>query len=103
MQAESDGMRAKENTVMEKFDLIILGSGSAAFGAAIKAIDLGARVAMIEKGTIGGTCVNVGCVPSKHLLRVGEINYYKNHGHTGLDVTSSPHLKDTWLAIVFCL
>ncbi len=74
---------------MEKFNLIILGSGSAAFGAAIKAVDLGAKVAMIEKGTIGGTCVNVGCVPSKHLLRVGEINYYKNHGHTGLDVTSS--------------
>lgn len=40
---------------------------------------MGAKVAMIEKGTIGGTCVNVGCVPSKHLLRVGEINYYRNH------------------------
>jgi len=74
---------------MEKYDLIILGSGSAAFGAAIKAVDLGAKVAMIENGTIGGTCVNVGCVPSKHLLRVGEINYYRNHGHAGLDVTSS--------------
>lgn len=74
---------------MEKYDLIILGSGSAAFGAAIKAIDLGAKVAMIEKGTIGGTCVNVGCVPSKHLLRVGEINYYRNHGHAGLNVNSS--------------
>lgn len=74
---------------MEKYDLIILGSGSAAFGAAINAVDLGAKVAMIEKGTIGGTCVNVGCVPSKHLLRVGEINYYRNHGHAGLDVTSS--------------
>ncbi len=74
---------------MEKYDLIILGSGSAAFGAAIKAVDLRAKVAMIEKGTIGGTCVNVGCVPSKHLLRVGEINYYRNHGHAGLDVNSS--------------
>jgi mercuric reductase len=74
---------------MDKYDLIILGSGSAAFGAAIKAVDLGAKVAMIEKGTIGGTCVNVGCVPSKHLLRVGEINYYRNHGHIGLDVNSS--------------
>ncbi|VVB90147.1 Dihydrolipoyl dehydrogenase [uncultured archaeon] len=74
---------------MEKYDLIILGSGSAAFGAAIKAVDLGAKVAMIEKGVVGGTCVNVGCVPSKHLLRVGEINYYKNHGHKGLDVKSS--------------
>ncbi len=74
---------------MEKYDLIILGSGSAAFGAAIKAVDLGAKVVMIEKGTIGGTCVNVGCVPSKHLLRVGEINYYGSHGHTGLNVSSS--------------
>ncbi len=74
---------------MEKYDLIILGSGAAAFGAAIKAVDLGAKVAMIEKGIIGGTCVNVGCVPSKHLLLVGEINYYRNHGHTGLDVSTT--------------
>ncbi len=73
---------------MEKYDLIILGSGAAAFGAAIKAVDLGAKVAMIEKGTIGGTCVNVGCVPSKHLLLVGELNYYRNHGHAGLDVST---------------
>src|SRR3972149_382377 len=74
---------------MEKYDLIILGSGAAAFGAAIKGVDLGAKVAMIEKGTIGGTCVNVGCVPSKHLLLVGEINYYRNHGHAGLDVSTT--------------
>lgn len=74
---------------MEKYDLIILGSGAAAFGAAIKAVDLGAKVAMIEKGTIGGTCVNVGCVPSKHLLLVGEINYYRNHGHPGLNVSTT--------------
>ncbi len=74
---------------MEKYDLIILGSGAAAFGAAIKAVDMGANVAMIEKGTIGGTCVNVGCVPSKYLLLVGEINYCRNHGHTGLDVRTA--------------
>lgn len=74
---------------MEMYDLIILGSGSAAFGAAIKATDLGAKVAMIEKGTIGGTCVNVGCVPSKHLLGVGKISYYRNHGHAGLEMRSS--------------
>lgn len=69
-----------------KYDLIILGSGSASFGAAIKAVDLGAEVAMIEKATIGGTCVNVGCIPSKYLLRVGEINYYRNHSYAGLNV-----------------
>ncbi len=80
---------------MEKYDLMIIGSGAAAFGAAIKAVDLGAKVVMIEKDIIGGTCVNVGCVPSKHLLRVGEINYYRNHGHAGLDVTSSLDFADT--------
>jgi len=74
---------------VKKYDLIILGSGAAAFGAAIKAVDLGAKVAMIEKGVIGGTCVNVGCVPSKHLLLVGEINYYRNHGHSGLNVSTT--------------
>lgn len=48
-----------------EFDLVIVGGGSAGFAAAIKAADLGARVAMAESGTLGGTCVNVGCVPSK--------------------------------------
>lgn len=60
----------------DRFDLAILGGGSAAFAAAIKASELGVKVAMVESGTIGGTCVNVGCVPSKHLLHVGEIYYY---------------------------
>src|SRR5712691_4898131 len=49
----------------DHFDLAIIGSGSAAFSAAIRATELGARVAMVERGTVGGTCVNVGCIPSK--------------------------------------
>ena len=61
------------------FDLVILGSGSAAFAAAIKAADHGAKAAMIERSTLGGTCVNVGCVPSKNLLRAGELRYYDSH------------------------
>src|SRR5947209_19430923 len=61
------------------FDLVILGSGSAAFAAAIKAADRGAKAAMIERSTRGGTCVNVGCVPSKNLLRAGELRYYDSH------------------------
>src|SRR5947209_9928809 len=55
-----------------EFDLLIVGGGSAGFAAAIKAADLGARVAMVEGGTLGGTCVNVGCVPSKTLIRAAE-------------------------------
>jgi len=61
------------------FDLIIVGSGSAAFGAALKASEHDAKIAMIEKGTIGGTCVNVGCVPSKNLLHAGELRYYDSN------------------------
>ena len=54
------------------YDLMVIGGGSAAFAAAIKAAELGARVAMVERGTIGGTCVNIGCVPSKVLIRAME-------------------------------
>src|SRR5215470_499603 len=51
-----------------RYDLAVTGSGGAAFAAAITARDAGSSVAMIERGTIGGTCVNTGCVPSKALL-----------------------------------
>lgn len=57
------------------FDLFIIGGGSAAFSAAIKGAELGAKVAIVEKGTIGGTCVNIGCVPSKTLIRAAEVCY----------------------------
>ena len=51
-----------------QYDLAVIGSGGAAFAAAITARDAGASVVMIERGTMGGTCVNTGCVPSKALL-----------------------------------
>lgn len=54
------------------FDLAVIGAGSAGFSAAITAADEGARVALIGHGTIGGTCVNVGCVPSKTMIRAVE-------------------------------
>ena len=54
------------------YDLAIIGAGSAGFSAAITAAELGARVALIGHGTIGGTCVNTGCVPSKNLIRATE-------------------------------
>ncbi len=56
----------------KRHDLIILGGGAAAFSAAIRADRNGAKALMIDGGTIGGTCVNVGCVPSKRLLAVGD-------------------------------
>jgi mercuric reductase len=50
-------------------DLLVIGAGSAGFSAAITAAQLGARVVIAGEGVIGGTCVNVGCVPSKTLIR----------------------------------
>jgi mercuric reductase len=85
------------------FDLVILGSGSAAFGAALKASEYDAKIAMIEQGTIGGTCVNIGCVPSKNLLHAGELLYYDNNrnfpgihpGRTRMDFRSVIEQKNT--------
>lgn len=55
-----------------EYDLLIVGSGAAAFAAGIRARDLGASVALCEANTIGGTCVNVGCVPSKAMLAAAD-------------------------------
>ena len=54
------------------YDLAVIGAGSAGFSAAITAAEQGADVALIGHGTIGGTCVNVGCVPSKTMIRAAE-------------------------------
>ena len=62
-------------TVNDEYDLAVIGSGGAAFAAAIKASVLGKRVAMVERGTVGGTCVNTGCVPSKALLAAAEARH----------------------------
>lgn len=63
------------NTNKFDYDLAIIGSGSAAFAAAIKATELGKKVAIIENSTLGGTCVNFGCVPSKTLIRAAEAKH----------------------------
>ena len=54
------------------FDMAVIGAGSAGFSASITAAGAGKRVALIGHGLIGGTCVNVGCVPSKALIRAAE-------------------------------
>ena len=54
------------------YDLIVVGAGSAGFSASITAAEAGKQVALVGHGTIGGTCVNVGCVPSKAMIRAAE-------------------------------
>jgi mercuric reductase len=56
-------------------DLMVIGGGSAGFAAAIKGAELGFSVVLVEAGEIGGTCVNVGCVPSKTLIRAMELHH----------------------------
>lgn len=68
-----------ENGRAYEYDLIVIGTGGGGMGAAIKAAELGFRAAIIEGGTIGGTCVNIGCVPSKALIRAAAA--YHNAGH----------------------
>ncbi len=60
-------------SVAKDFDLIVLGGGSAGFAAAIRGAEAGKRVALVEASTIGGTCVNVGCVPSKTLIAAARV------------------------------
>src|SRR5260370_4926205 len=57
----------------EKFDLVILGSGSTAFAAALRAQELGKTAVMTEERTLGGTCVNRGCLPSKNLIEAARL------------------------------
>src|SRR2546426_1533228 len=79
--------------IVVKSDLVILGGGAAAFSAAIRADRNGAKALMIDGGTIGGTCVNVGCVPSKRLLAVGDqFHRVANRAFQGLN------LEDGWSA-----
>ncbi len=78
MTASTAG-RGIQNESGIEYDLAIIGSGGAAMAAAITAVEGGARVVMVERGTIGGTCVNIGCVPSKTLLRASEIYQQSSH------------------------
>lgn len=61
------------------FDLLILGSGSTTFAAAIRAAELGKTAAMTEMRTLGGTCVNRGCLPSKNLIEAARIIWESSH------------------------
>src|ERR1700733_2375546 len=59
---------------MDSFDLLVVGGGSGGLACAQRAADYGARVALVESGRLGGTCVNVGCVPKKIMWNASEIH-----------------------------
>src|ERR1044071_3236882 len=67
------GGRDVANDASTVFDLVILGGGSGGYAAALRGAQLGLDVALIEKNKVGGTCLHVGCIPTKALLHAGEI------------------------------
>jgi len=68
--------------------IAVIGSGGAAMAAALKAAEQGARVTLIERGTIGGTCVNVGCVPSKIMIRAAHVAHMRRESPFDAGITA---------------
>ena len=80
-------------------DLLIIGAGSAGFSAAITAAEKGASIVMVGDGEIGGTCVNVGCVPSKTIIRAVEGIYHANYASRFNGIKGHADITDWQLLI----
>ena len=98
---DEEEVSAVNSKGQNQFDLIIIGGGSAAFSAAIKAEGLGLTTLMVNAGLdFGGTCVNVGCVPSKNLIRAAETVRLATHSNfkgikpKGADIDFAQIIKD---------
>lgn len=74
--------------------IAVIGSGGAAMAAALKAAERGARVTLIERGTIGGTCVNVGCVPSKIMIRAAHVAHLRRESPFDAGIAASTPVID---------
>ena len=75
---------------MDKFDVVVIGGGPGGYPAAIRAAQLGASVAVVEKERIGGTCLNWGCIPTKALIASAEVFHRALHaGSFGVKVASA--------------
>ena len=71
----------------EKYDLVILGGGTAGYVSAIRASQLGKKVALVEKSLLGGTCLHKGCIPTKALLKSAEVlRTVTNSSEFGVDI-----------------
>ena len=70
-----------------KYDIIVIGSGPGGYVAAIRASQLGKKVAIVEKAELGGVCLNWGCIPTKALLKSAQVyTYCKNAAHYGVAI-----------------
>jgi len=73
---------------MSNYDIIVLGSGPGGYVAAIRASQLGFKTAIVERESLGGICLNWGCIPTKALLKSAQVfDYLKNAKDYGLNIT----------------
>ncbi len=77
-----------------RLEIAVIGSGGAAMAGALKAAELGAAVTSIERSTIGGTCVNVGCVPSKIMIRAAHIAHVRHESPFDAGISAAPARVD---------
>src|SRR2546426_351727 len=76
------------------YDVVVIGAGPGGYVAAIRAAQLGAKVAIVEKQYLGGTCLNVGCIPSKAMLHIAEVMHsVASMGELGIDLPQPPTLN----------
>ena len=79
---------------MAQYDVIIIGGGPGGYNAAIRAGQLGLKVAIVEgRATLGGTCLNVGCIPSKALLHASELYEMAEKDFAGMGIEVKPTLN----------
>ena len=79
---------------MTAYDVIVIGTGPGGYVCAIRAAQLGLKVAVVEKrSTLGGTCLNVGCIPSKALLHASEAFEEAGHGFAAMGIEAQPKLN----------
>jgi len=84
----------KEAEMSETYDLIVIGGGPAGYSAAIEGAGLGAKVALIESDSLGGTCLNRGCIPVKTFLESTKIiKRFNDAEQYGINYSSLPSLN----------
>ncbi len=88
------GGSAKATGMAGELHVVVIGSGGGAMAAALKSAEQGARVTLIERGTIGGTCVNVGCVPSKIMIRAAHVAHMRRESPFDAGVSSARPVID---------
>ena len=104
-EVDGESGAAPARALVADFDVLVIGTGGAGVAAAIQAVGMGGKVAIAEAGTLGGTCVNVGCIPSKSLIEAAAHYHAARLGFPGiapcapaLDWTSVVGAKDALVA-----